>query len=209
MRARTRSILAIGLTFLLGGSSTASVLFDFNTASLHSPLPLSLTSAGITAQFTATGSGYSIQQANFLGFTPVGFSGYCLYPSSGSLSDLSITFTQSLKDVSILYAPQENATDSSCTMRITAYKGASLIGTNTHTIDPPGTWPSGTLSFSSAQAFDKVLIHYDQPPVTGGDYGPIFMADNLAVTPVPEPGSIVLLFAGLAGLVMWRRLRRA
>jgi hypothetical protein len=32
-----------------------------------------------------------------------------------------------------------------------------------------------------------VVVHYDKAPVTGGDYGCIFMADNMAVTPVPPP----------------------
>ena len=80
-----------------------------------------------------------------------------------------------------MYAPEEYDTDSSCTMRITAYLGATFVGTNTYRIPVPGTWPTGTLSFSSTQPFDNVVIHYDAPPVTGGDYGPIFMADNLTV----------------------------
>ena len=35
--------------------------------------------------------------------------------------------------------------------------------------------------------FDKVVVHYDKAPVTGGDYGTIFMADNMVVTPAPLP----------------------
>jgi len=86
-----------------------------------------------------------------------------------------------------MYAPEEYATDSSCTMRITAYLGASYVGTSTFRITEPGTWPTGTLAFSSLQPFDNVVIHYDAPPVTGGDYGPIFMADNLQITVASSP----------------------
>jgi hypothetical protein len=68
-------------------------------------------------------------------------------------------------------------------MRMTAYLGMTYVGTNTHQIPHGGTWPSGTLSFSSTSPFDNIVIHYDAPPPTGGDYGPIFMADNLIVTP--------------------------
>ena len=57
------------------------------------------------------------------------------------------------------------------------------VGTNTYQIPDRGTWPSGTLSFSSISPFDNIVIHYDAPPPTGGDYGPIFMVDNLVVTP--------------------------
>ena len=66
---------------------------------------------------------------------------------------------------------------------MTAYLGTTYVGTNTHQIPNGGTWPSGTLSFDSTQPFDNIVIHYDAPPPTGGDYGPIFMADNLVVTP--------------------------
>ena len=29
-----------------------------------------------------------------------------------------------------------------------------------------------------------MVVHYDKPPLTGGDWGPIFMADNMYVTPL-------------------------
>ena len=64
------------------------------------------------------------------------------------------------------------------------------------------------LSFSSAQVFNSVVVHYDAPPPTGGDYGPIFMADNMIVTAaVPEPESYAMLLAGL-GLVGFAVRRR-
>jgi hypothetical protein len=66
---------------------------------------------------------------------------------------------------------------------MTAYLGANYVGTNTYQIPNPGTWPSGILSLSSISPFDNIVIHYDAPPPTGGDYGPIFMVDNLVVTP--------------------------
>jgi hypothetical protein len=71
-------------------------------------------------------------------------------------------------------------------MRVTAYLNGSSVGTAT-TNAQAGTWPSETLRFSSTQTFNKVVIHYDKGPVTGGDWGPVFMADNMAVTPAPPP----------------------
>lgn len=158
------------------------VLFDFDNAPLHSGLPISQTVSGITAQFTATGDGYSIQDANVLGFTPQGFSGRVIYPNSINLADLLIKFDSKLTDFSIMYACQELGCDDAATMRVTAYMNGSFIGTNTKTATNPGTWPVDTLSCSFPQGFDSVVVHYDKRPPTCQDYGTIFLADNMRVT---------------------------
>ncbi len=163
-----------------------NLLFDFDNAPLHSSLPLNLTVGGITAQFSATGGGFSIQPANALGFTPVGFAGSCLYPNGIYAADLLVSFSAPLNDFSILYAPEEYACDSSATMRVTAYFNGVLVGTAV-TNAQAGTWPTETLRFSSSQTFNSVVVHYDKAPVTGGDWGPVFMADNMRVTPTPTP----------------------
>ncbi len=149
-------------------------------------MPIYLTVGGITAHFTATGAGYSIQSVATATVVPAGFSGNFIFPSSVFASDLLVSFSAPVTDFSILYAPQELACDSSATMRVTAYMNSTLIGTAT-TNAQPGTWPAETLRFSSTQSFNNVVVHYDKPPVTGGDYGPIFLADNMAVTPAPPP----------------------
>jgi len=56
-------------------------------------------------------------------------------------------------------------------MRVTAYIDGILIGTAT-TNAQAGTWPSEILRFTSTQSFNSVVVHYDKPPVTGGDWGP-------------------------------------
>jgi hypothetical protein len=40
-----------------------------------------------------------------------------------------------------------------------------------------------TLRCSFAQGFDSVVVHYYLPPPTCQDYGTIFLADNMIVTP--------------------------
>jgi hypothetical protein len=170
---------------LICGAKAQSITFNFDDAPQYAPLPIDLTEGGITGHFSSSSSfyNYSIQRADVLGFIPRGFSGLCIYPSTVFASDLLMSFNAQLKDISVLYAPEEYATDSSCIMRLTAYLGTTLVGTITYQIPIPGTWPSGTLVFSSASPFDNVVIHYEAPPPTGGDYGPIFMADNLVITP--------------------------
>src|SRR5436190_8475003 len=82
-------------------------------------------------------------------------------------------------------------------MRVTASMDGTLVGTATTTADPPGTWPTATLAFSSTEPFNDVVLHYDAPPPTGGDWGPIFMADNMLITAVPEPSGLLVLLLGL------------
>ena len=204
MRAGKVLVVLAALVALARPADAASVLFYFDGGPLHGGTPLTQVAGGVTALFTGAGLGYSIQAADVLGFTPVGFSGFVLYPNSIYLSDLSIAFDRPLTDISLLYAPEEYATDSSATIRVTAYSGGVVVGTNTATANP-GTWPTATLAFSSAQPFDNVVVHYDAPPPTGGDYGPIFMVDNVSVTTVPEPSAIA---AGSLGLVVLGLMRR-
>jgi hypothetical protein len=179
-------ILIVLAPLLMIRAEAQSTLFDFENAPQYTPLPINLTVNGITAHFSATGQGYSIQLATCQGLNPAGFSGLCVYPSSVYGADLTVDFSTPLTDFSILYAPEEYACDSSATMRVTAYLNDALVGTAT-TNAQAGTWPTETLRFSSAQTFNRVVIHYDKAPSTGGDYGPVFMADNMAVTAAPPP----------------------
>jgi hypothetical protein len=177
-------VLILSLFVLLVSQASAqTVLFDFDNAPLYTSLPMTLTSGGITAHLSATGQGYSIQNANVLGFTPAGFSGRIIYPNSIYLADLLIRFDHTLTGFSIMYACQELGCDDAATMKVTAYMNGSYVGFSTKTATFPGTWPVDTLKCSFPQGFDSVVVHYFLPPPTCQDYGVIFMADNMRVTP--------------------------
>jgi hypothetical protein len=164
-------------------AAAQSVLFDFDGAPPGASLPIELTVGGLTARFSATGQGFSFQSADVLGFTPAGFGGLCIYPNSIDAADLLVSFSQAIQDLSILYAPEEYGCDSSALMRVTGYLNGAFVATNTTTAPNPGTWPTGVLTLSAPRGFNSVVIHYESPPPTGGDWGPIFMADNMTVTP--------------------------
>lgn len=175
---------AAALSLPLAASALAQeVLFDFENAPLQSPLPVDVAAGGVNAHLTATGQGYSIQMAGVLGFTPVGFSGRCVYPSSVYLSDLTVSFSKTLTSFSILYAAQELDCDCASTLKVTAFMNGTLVGSSTMSAVPGFVWPSATLAFSSAAGFNSVVVHYQSPPPCGCDYGVIFMADNMRVTP--------------------------
>ncbi|MFO0974225.1 MAG: hypothetical protein U1A27_12420 [Phycisphaerae bacterium] len=190
-------------------TNSPTVLFDFDNAPVYTSLPLNLTVSGLTAHLSATGSGFSIQFANVLGFTPPGFSGRCLYPNSVFAADLIIDFSETLSAFSILYSPNELGCDDSARMRVTAYLNGAFAGTNTTTAQTPGTWPSETLSISVPAGFNRAVVHYDAPPPTCQDYGVIFMADNMlatvAVTGVSitqQPGSADACASGWGDFVV-------
>ena len=175
-------------------------------------MPLDQAAGGITAHLSATGDGYSIQPVWTVEIAPAGFSGLCLYPSSVFAADLLIAFDRWLTDISMLYAPQELGCDDSATMKITASHGADEIGSNTAIAPAPGTWPTGTLSFGSAQPFDNVVVHYQTKPPTCQDWGPVFVVDDVVVTPAPEPASAAasaIACAALAGLATCAAARKA
>jgi hypothetical protein len=215
-------LAAILFSMALNAPAVAgSILFDFENATPHTPLPvypstpLALTGDGLTANFSSSGGdGFSIQTlgTGTAGIMPTGFSGNCIFPSGINTSDLLISFSQTITDFSILYATFELATDSAATMRVTAYMNSTKVETSTQTALPPFTYPSATLSISAGQGFNNVVVHYDSPPPTGGDYTPIFMADNMQVTTlapaVPEPMSLTLLGMGTLGVMAIAKLRR-
>lgn len=177
--------LMIGLITVCSGQA---VLFDFDNAPIHTGLPIDQTAGGVTARLWGTGQGYSIQEANTMGFTPQGMGGLCIYPNSINLADLLIRFDRPLNDFSILYACQELGCDDAATMRVTAYRAGTYVGTNTKTASQPGTWPTDTLRCSFAEGFDSVVVHYAQRPPTCQDYGVIFLADNMRITAVDTAG---------------------
>ena len=212
--------VSIGILGVSGPASAQSVLFDFNSGPQYTSTPLDITVGGIRAHFGATGNGFSIQDtAQVIGMLPTGFSGLGWTPNSVYGSDLTVSFWDAvtgnalyLTDASIMVAPQELACDSSSTMKISAYDGVNLVGSNTAiTADQNFTWPVINLDFSSAQPFDNVVIHFQSGPPTGGDWGPIFVADNLLVTPspAPEPASLAGLCVGVLSLGRIIRRRRS
>lgn len=164
-----------------------TILFDFDNAPIRTSLPVDVSSGGLSAHLSATGQGYSIQPADTMGFRPAGFSGLCIYPNSVFAADLLVTFSRAVTTFSILYSPQELGCDDSARLRVTADLDGVAVGSAVATAPSPGTWPTGTLGFSSPGGFNHVVIHYDARPPTCQDWGPIFLADNMEVTPTPEP----------------------
>lgn len=189
--------ICLSIVFLAVAMATAQTVvpFNFDNAPLYSPLPVAVTAGGVTAQLSATGQGYSIQSTSTAPVVPVGFSGRFIYPSSVFPADLIISFSQTITAFSILYSPQELGCDDSARMKVTAYLNGTSVGFATMIAPNPGTWPTATLACSFVQGFNSVVVHYDAPPPTCTDWGPIFLADDMSIT-VPPVASIASVGSG-------------
>jgi hypothetical protein len=111
---------------LYARAQAGSVLFDFNDPNLrHTPLPIDLTVAGLTAHLSGTGDNFSIQQLGIdtNNIIPAGFTGNCVYPNGVATGDLLVGFSQTLTDFSIMVAPDELNTDSTATLILLCHLG--------------------------------------------------------------------------------------
>lgn len=167
-------------------SARDAVTFDFDAGPVSTSLPLDWTVNHLTGHFTGN---FSVQQVGTVGISPIGFSGLCLWPNSVFSSDLVITFSETLTDLAILVATVDNDCDVSARMRVTAYMGATFVGTNT-VVPPQGVYPSATLAIAAPAGFDRAVVHWDAPGSVCQDYAPIFLADVLTVTRAVPPVSV-------------------
>jgi hypothetical protein len=188
------SAALVAASFASAPGFAQSVLFDFNSAPIHTSLPIDQTVSGITAHLSATGQGFSIQGPGSPVY-PQGFSGLFIYPNSIFKADLLVGFSVPVTSFSIRYAPDELGCDDSATMRVTAYSGGTYVGTATKTASNPGTYPVDTLACAFPQGFDSVVVHWDSKPPTCTDYGVIFFADDMRVTPAAPAAPTVASLA--------------
>lgn len=168
------------------GSAPDAVTFDFDAGPASTSLPLDWTVNGLTGHFAGN---FSVQPVGSVGISPIGFSGLCLWPNSVFSSDLVITFSETLTDLAILVATVDNDCDVSARMRVTAYMGATYVGTST-VVPPQGVYPSATLAVVAPAGFDRAVVHWDAPGSVCQDYAPIFLADVVTVTRATPPVSV-------------------
>jgi hypothetical protein len=180
---------------LLSASAASAQTFDFETTPLGAPVPLSVTSGGITASF-ASASNFSIRPSFFSGLT-----GRTLLDDDPARNPLTITFSEAVSSISFNFGLNAFAAPAGLTLQ--ARNGAAVVGAVTVAgAAPPGfLFFEGVASFAGA-AFDSVVL-----TSTATNFG----VDNIRVTTasvIPEPATVALVGVGvllLSGLTARRR----
>ena len=184
IRRRSATLLALLGLWLgnLAGAQTATFDLDTATPALTpgQTVPFDQTAGAVTAHFSASSGGFSVQNYNTTFLILPRFSGNYLFPNSGDPGVLVIQFSQQITNLVMDFAtaeatPNENRTP----IQLTAY-------TNSTSTPPVGTLvqvgnfgtngiPMGTLTFNSATPFNLVTLMLTTNLATG------FLVDNLVV----------------------------
>lgn len=171
------------------GAGVTSV-FNFDpgnpAVSAHQGLPGFQVDNGLTAYFSAPLGAYSVQQYVFYTWIPASFSGLFLLPNTWG-STLQLQFDQAITNFSFCFATDDLAADvdTPSLVQISAYtnSGATPLGS----VSGRGAWssgsyPEGTLTFSSATPFNRVLLS-----IPSGQTASLLFVDNLVAQRAPPP----------------------
>jgi hypothetical protein len=198
MKLHAAAVVA-ALSFALGVNSRPALAqtWTFDDLAHLTPTPFSQAQGGITASFS-TLSGPQVFGINnpVLGLTT--FSGGALGSPTSTSPDLRIGFSQSVSSISFLFALDTN--DPSVALTLSTFLGVNPVSsTNYFGSLLASGFVEGSAS-SSGSLFDVVVISSTAPNLA---------IDNLSVSTVPEPTTMLLLGAGLAGIAVVRRRQRA
>ena len=194
---------AIVATTLAGGAHHASattITFDEFAASNGAPaLTTRYTGSGVTFGGTNAGTWDGIAKGDPGSWGVDGTNGQEFLGFNNSTGD-TLMFSSPISFIS-LDASQTNGSTSG-TFTLNAFNGAILIDTITGRLGAINSWSSFSLADPSITSVQIIDI--------GDGFSP-FAIDNLTFTSggagVPEPMSLALLGAGLAGLGVVRRRR--
>jgi hypothetical protein len=196
---KTRRALAMAAALVPAAAQATlynqTAVFDFEDIAAGTPLPFSDTVNGLTA--TVTGSA-SVCAAGGLFVTLSGnveIQDLCNNPANGDQSGpLGIAFSEDLSSVSLDFATAGVAG----TLTVQAFENGNLVSTSVFDTTIPAGFFSGEGLASVAGMFNSLTLTSSS----------LLAIDNISTPAVPEPASIAVLGAALAGLILIGRRRK-
>lgn len=174
-------------------------VFNFDADSLGTATAFTDTANGLSATFSSNGDpgGFVIYQSMFETLTGnvLGDPG----PAGQDNLMLDVSFSNELTAVTLNFATSDFVTASPLTLQ--AYQGSTLVGSTAQTgmFLSGFDFPEGEIAFDGA-AFNRIAI---------SSAATDFAVDNITVSAVPEPASLVYLATGLLCLAMGSLRRKS
>lgn len=168
-----------------GGAAGATLTFDFDTGtptlSTGQGIPLAQSVSGVTINVSSPqGNAFSVQTDSSTQWKLSQFSGHYLMDNNLNKNVMHIAVDTPVTSFAFTFATADfNQTEVPTNVQLTAYSGATSVGTQTtHGTYAGDTMPMGVLSFTSSTAFDAVDISIPYQPLGASD----FMVDNIVIT---------------------------
>lgn len=193
---KTRTLIAASLLSL--GSFASAQVFDWENLGLGNFSSVSQTVSGITA--TGTGVGGTIDVLDFGSFTNFSTFGTRSIVGGGDPRvAIRVDFSIDLTLLTVQFG--DIGVDDDGTVTVKAYNSSNaVVDTNSMNYGLMDRLASLTLSAPDISYFIAV---------SGGPFPNTLVWDNMRVTPVPEPATMIALLAGVSALVARRRRKSA
>jgi PEP-CTERM motif len=198
MRLWIKAGLTAAMAALLVPAAARAVVFDFESNAQNTTTPFTDTIGGLSATFT--GSASVCSSTGFFATLSGNVLIQSLCGSTTEAGPLDVSFSSDLSGASFDFA----TAGGSSMVTLQAFENATLVSSATLTSTIPSGFFNGEGVASATGMFNRLLV-------TGST---VLALDNIDATPqssqVPEPASLALFGAGLAGAgLMWRRRKAA